>query len=295
MQRMLIGIVSRSGGLVSREKTQPTDDVPVSGWRHGQVVVVDIAGLHADIQGLVIGRTLKRLMDEAENAGLGVDHLIVFADELNTFAPSTGNEMAKVKRILQRVSTTGRYAGISMWGAAQKMSRVDELLRDNAATRAVGMTADGELASGVYGRLSTGLTERLATLPKGSMALWHYSFRGALVVRFPRPAWRTGKAKTGVVKKGLHTSLGLSDASLDRLSEGVDTDTRDRIIANADDPERAVAALHAARVPDMRKTVLHAPSSFDADDPFDLGDGRGAHPGPHAVSTPPDRCRGVWS
>jgi len=271
MRRMLMGIISRSGGLVSREKASPGDDISVSNWSHGQVVVVDIAGLHSAIQGLVIGRTLKRLLEQAEDTGLGVDHLIVFADELNAFAPSTGSEMAKVRKILQRVSTQGRYAGISLWGACQKMSKVDELVRDNAATRAVGITAEGELASGVYGRLSTGLTERLATLPKGSMALWHYSYRGSLVVKFPRPAWRTGKAKTGVVKRGVSTQLGISDEAVERLSEGIDPETRAMIIANADDPQRAIEALSEARLPDMRKSVLHEPSGFDPDDPFDLG------------------------
>ena len=256
---------------MSREKASPGDDISVSNWSHGQVVVVDIAGLHSAIQGLVIGRTLKRLLEQAEDTGLGVDHLIVFADELNAFAPSTGSEMAKVRKILQRVSTQGRYAGISLWGACQKMSKVDELVRDNAATRAVGITAEGELASGVYGRLSTGLTERLATLPKGSMALWHYSYRGSLVVKFPRPAWRTGKAKTGVVKRGVSTQLGISDEAVERLSEGIDPETRAMIIANADDPQRAIEALSEARLPDMRKSVLHEPSGFDPDDPFDLG------------------------
>lgn len=270
MRRMLMGIVTRAGGLVTREKAGSGGDVPVSGWRHGQVVVIDIAGLHADIQALVIGRTLKRLLDEAENNGLGVDHLIVFADELNAFAPSTGQEMGKIKKILQRVSTQGRYAGISLWGACQKMSKVDEMIRDNAATRAVGITAEGELASGVYGRLSKGLNERLATLPKGSMALWHYSFRGALVVRFPRPAWRTGKAKPGSTRQNPQSTLGLSEKSLARLAEGVDPTTRDRIIADSDDANLALERLTKARIPDMKKMVLHEPSSADPDNPFDL-------------------------
>ena len=43
------------------------------------------------------------------------------------------------------------------------------------------------------------------------------------------------------------------------------------IIANADDPQRAIEALSEARLPDMRKSVLHEPSGFDPDDPFDLG------------------------
>lgn len=270
MRRMLMALVTRADGLLTRERSGSGGDIPVTGWEHGQVVVVDIAGLHTDVQALIIGRTLRRLMSEAENSGLGVDHLIVFTDELNTFAPSTGADMAKIRKILQRVSTQGRYAGISLWGACQKMSKVDELVRDNAATRAVGITADGELASGVYGRLPGGLTERLATLPKGSMALWHYSYRGALVVRFPRPAWRTGKAKTGTPRKGVDRALGLSDKSIERLSEGTDEETRRRIIAEADDRDVAIERLQAARVPDMSKTVLHEPSDVDVTNPFDL-------------------------
>ncbi len=270
MRRMLMGVVARTGGLISRN-SDTSADIPLDSWSHGQVVVIDLAGLHADIQGLVIGRTLRRIMEQAENSGLGVDHLVVFADELNTFAPATGREMSKVRSILQRVSTQGRYAGISLWGACQKMSKVDELVRDNVATRAVGITADGELASGVYGRLSLGLAERLATLPKGSMALWHYSYRGALVVRFPRPAWRTGKPKTGAVRHTALGTLGLSTRSAERLLEGTDPELAASIIAEADDRDAAIEALAKVRVPDMRATVLHEPRpSADDDDPFAL-------------------------
>lgn len=272
MRRALMGIVARTGGLVSKEKVEGNEDVPVSDWRHGQVIVVDIAGLHTDIQGLVIGRTLRRLLEQAESEGIGVDHLVVLADELNAFAPSVGTEMARVRRILQRVSTQGRYAGISLWGAAQKTSKIDELVRDNAATRAIGITSDAELASGVYGRLSAGQVERLATLPRGSMALSHYSFRGQLVVKFPRPAWRTGKAKTGSVRKKAVDSLKLSDKSLARLSEGIDPETRDRIIAEADDSVLAIENLQASRVPDMDATVLHERSTAQPNDPFGLGE-----------------------
>jgi hypothetical protein len=268
MRRMLVGIVARCGGLVAKDRSMG-QDIPLGSWEHGQVVVVDIAGLREDIQGLVIGRTLRRLLAQAENEGLGVDHLIVFADELNTFAPSTGAEMSRVRRILQRVSTQGRYAGISLWGACQKMSKVDEQVRDNAATTAIGITADGELASGVYGRLPSGLLERLATLPKGSMALRHYSYRGTLVVQFPRPAWRTGKAKAGAKKLGVEDTLDVSTKGLERLLEGTPSGVAERIIAEADNPEAAREALAQVRVPDMRKTVLHEPRSAGGeDDPF---------------------------
>lgn len=271
IRRMIMGLVPRCGGLLARGSAKPSMDIPVNEFRHGRVVVVDIAGLQPDVQSIVIARTLDRIMKEAEAGYIGVEHLVVFADELNAFAPAQGGELKAVKKILQRISTQGRYAGISLWGACQKMSKIDELVRDNAATRALGITPDGELASGVYGRLPGGLAERIATLPKGQIALYHYTFRGAMVVRFPRPAWRTGKSKSVGRRTGATDVLGLSDRARDRLFEGLDKDSVERIIAESDDATAAVGELQRQRRPDMSKTALHEPSRFDIEDPFGLG------------------------
>jgi hypothetical protein len=271
IRRMVMGLVPRCGGLLARGTARASDDIPVNGFRHGKVVVVDIAGLQTDIQSIVIARTLERIMREAESGYIGVDHLVVFADELNAFAPAQSPETPAVRKVLQKISTQGRYAGISLWGACQKMSKIDELVRDNAATRALGITPDGELSSGVYGRLHGGLAERIATLPKGQMALYHYTFRGAMVIRFPRPAWRTGKAKTVKRREKAEDTLGLSERSKQRLFEGIDPESVERIIAENDGGEKAVEALQKSRRVDMKKTVLHEKSRFDIEDPFDLG------------------------
>jgi hypothetical protein len=271
LRRMLMGLVPRCGGLLATSSARPGEDIPVAGWVQGQVIVVDIAGLGVDVQSVVIARTIERLLRAAEDGELGVEHLVVVADELNAFAPSQGGEMAAVKRVLQRVATQGRYAGISLWGAGQKLSKVDELVRDNAATRALGITADGELASGVYGRLPGGLSERIATLPKGWMALSHYSFRSTLLVKFPRPAWRTGKATTSAASRPKTSSvLNLSQRSVERLTEGVHPDLAEDLINGASSSSAARAALEAARIPDMKTTALHEPLSFDPDNPFDI-------------------------
>jgi uncharacterized protein len=272
LRRMIMGLVPRCNGLLARGSARPSEDIPVGGFAHGKVVVVDINGLQADIQAIVIARTLDRCLKQADGNGLGVDHLIVFADELNAFAPAQGGELRAVKKILQRISTQGRAAGISLWGACQKMSRIDELVRDNAATRALGITPDGELASGVYGRLPGGLAERIATLPKGQMALYHYTFRGAMVVRFPRPAWKTGRATTAKRRKTSIDTLGATDATLERLVEGLAPEVVEEIIARADDPTKAFDELARKRRPDMRKTALHEPSQFDPDDIFGIDD-----------------------
>lgn len=271
LRRMLGGLVARGGGLISTGKSDSGEDVPVSGWTHGQVLVVDIAGLTSDVQGVVVARTIERVLRAAENGELGVDHLMVVMDELNTFAPSVGTEMAPVRKILQRVATTGRYAGISLIAAGQALSRTDELILGNAATRALGRTADTELASGAYGRMPGGLAERVATLPKGWMALNHYAFRSTLLVRFPRPAWQTGRAQTtGGQRPAAVGVLGLSQRSLARLTEGISEDLVETLVSGAPDTETARRNLESARVPDMHKTVVTEQSTFDPDNPFSL-------------------------
>ncbi len=271
LRRMLTSLVARCGGLVITGSANPVDDVPATGWDHGQVVVVDIAGLTPDVQGVVIARTIERVLRSAENGELGVDHLMLVMDELNSFAPSVGTDMAPVRKIISRVATQGRYAGVSLIGAGQALSRVDELIVTNAATRALGRTADAELASGTYGRLSSGLAERIATLPKGWMALSHYAFRSILLVRFPRPAWRTGKGKTtGAARPKTTSVLGITERSVDRLREGIPDDLVETIISSSPDPSTAMDRLNSARVPDMKKVVVHEPSTFDPDNPFAL-------------------------
>ena len=281
----LLALPGRFGGLLSRGPVRSHEDIPAEAWHHGQVVVVDISGLDTVVQSVVIARTTERLLASAERGSLGVDHLVLFMDELNAFAPSSGSEMSSVRRILQRVSTQGRYAGISLWGAGQQASRVDDLILSNAATRALGVTTDAELSSGSYGRLSSGLSERLATLPKGQMALWHHAFRNAVVVEFPRPAWRTGQAKP-LASRSLGRSdtsdspyqdrrsaadtLPVSQESLARLTEGIPKDVVEQIVATADDPNIAVQALAAARIPDMHASHLVAPRTVDPENPFAL-------------------------
>jgi hypothetical protein len=273
LRRMLMGLVARCGGLITKEAASPRDDLPMGGWNHGDVLVVDIAGLAPDVQALVVARTVERAITAAAAGELGVDSLVLFADELNTFAPAVGKEAASVRRVLQTVATQGRYAGLSLWGAAQKLSKIDELVRDNAVTRALATTSDGELASGVYGRLADGLAERIATLPKGSVAVWHPGWRSTMVVRFPRPAWRTGRAKTtGAARRrdGL-SSLGLSDRSAQRLTEGLAPEVVESIVAGSDDRDSAMNALMAARVPDTHEVRLEVPPvEFDPDNPFAL-------------------------
>lgn len=275
LRRRFRGLRARGRGLFCGGHSKPGDDVPVTNWSHGQVLVVDIAGLEPDVQGFVIARTIKRVMDAAEEGMLGVDHLIIGADELNAWAPSSGAEMSEVRKWLRRVATQGRYAGLSIFGACQAASRIDALIMENCATRAVGASAETELQSGVHGRLPAGLVERLATLPKGRMALWHTAYRQSIVVRFPRPAWKMGRSQTTGGRRPTGTSLlrdHLGERSMQRLTEGVPEDVAAEIIAQSSGVEEAKRRLQDVREVEMRNASVHAPRSVNVDDPYGLGD-----------------------
>lgn len=275
-RKLIMSLPGRCGGLLTLGEAKQVDDIPINDWRHGQIIVVDIAGLETIVQGAVIARTCERLLKSAEHGELGLDHLVLFADELNMFAPATGNELSSVKRILRTISATGRYAGMSLWGAAQFLSQVDNQILGNAATRVTGILSESELESGVYGRMPAGQRERILTLPKGQVALKAYNLRGQLVVQFPRPAWKTGKAKVaadgGARRKDATSSLGLRTKSIERLTEGIPSEVVESAIARADDPAKAIAVLDKLRQPDMTKVSVEQPSTYDSESVWDFDD-----------------------
>ena len=270
--KFLDSLDDRLGGLVGRSMVSSPVDVPVDHFAPGQVIVVDIAGLEPLVQSAVIARTLDRLHSRIEKEGIGVNHLVVFADELNVFAPASGGELPQVKNLLAKIAATGRYAGVSLWGAAQFMSQVHNQVRDNAATWAVGVLAEAELDSGVYGRVPAGRRERIVTLPKGYMAIKAYNLRGMMTVRFPRPAWRTGRPKDGSFTKASAVStVPLSAESIARLSEGLDQDEVNQLINRHDgNHEALIADLERLRTPDMGKVDISGGTTFDPDNVWDL-------------------------
>lgn len=274
LRRMFSGLHARGKGLFAKGVVKDTSrfDVPTSGWRHGQMRVVDIAGLPSEVQGFCIARTVDRIMRAAERGELGVDHLVVLTDELNAWAPSgSAREVDRVRKSLQKVATQGRYAGVSLFGAAQAASKIDDLLRDNCATKAVGSSAEAELTSGVHGRMPGGLVERVATLPKGQMMLFHTAFRQAVVVTFPRPAWLMGRSKTtGGAKPTVQSVLRehLGDKAYAKVTKGLDDDQIAEIASAGGDIAGAVDSLANAAEPSTAR--IHEPRDVDPNNPFDL-------------------------
>src|SRR4029079_17474004 len=123
---------------------------------------------------------------------LGVDHVVVFVDELNKYAPHDGPD-TYVRKMLLDIAERGRYLGLVLFGAQQFRSQVHRRLVGNCGTALFGRMDADELATPGYAVLSPAIRTKLATLEKGQLMVRHPHFTQPIFVRFPRPAVMRGR------------------------------------------------------------------------------------------------------
>ena len=190
-------IRNRLGNISTRCKGLVTDDgaandLPWGRFTDRTVYAVDVAGLDPLAQDLVFARLVSRLREHLERRDLGVDHVVVFVDELNKYAPADGPD-TYVRRMLIDLSERGRYLGLVLFSAQQFRSQVFRRVTGNAGTAVFGRMDGEELATPGYATLSPATRVKLATLPKGELMLRHPHFTHPIFVRFPRPAILSGR------------------------------------------------------------------------------------------------------
>jgi DNA helicase HerA-like ATPase len=156
------------------------------------VYVIDVANLEEDAQDLIFARVVSTLRKRLEQRDLGVDHVIVFVDELNKYAPGDGPD-TYVRKMLLDVAERGRYLGLVLFGAQQFRSQVHRRVTGNAGTALFGRMDGDELATPGYAVLSPAVKTKLATLEKGQLMVRHPHFTQPVFVRFPRPAVLSGR------------------------------------------------------------------------------------------------------
>jgi hypothetical protein len=188
---------NRLGNISVRAKGLVTDDGQASDLPWGtmadrSVHVVDVAGVDPLVQDLVFARIVSKLREHLERRDLGVDHVVVFVDELNKYAPSDGPD-TYVRRMLLDLSERGRYLGLVLFSAQQFRSQVLRRVVGNAGTALFGRMDMDEISTPGYATLSPATKAKLAALPKGEMMVRHPHFTQPLFVRFPRPAVMMGR------------------------------------------------------------------------------------------------------
>ena len=190
VRNRLTNISTRCRGLVTDDGT--VSDLPWGAFNDRGVYVVDVANLEEDAQDLIFARVVTQLREHLEKRTLGVDHVIVFVDELNKYAPSDGPD-TYVRKMLLDVAERGRYLGLVLFAAQQFRSQVHRRVVGNSGTALFGRMDVDELATPGYATLAPATRTKLSTLDKGELMVRHPHFTQPVFVRFPRPAVLSGR------------------------------------------------------------------------------------------------------
>ncbi len=239
VRNRLLNLSTRAKGLVANDTS--VSDLPWGEFEDRGVYVIDVANVEPEAQDLIFARVVTEARERLERNALGVDHLIVFVDELNKYAPGDGHE-TYVRKMLLDVSERGRYLGLVLFSAQQFRSQVHKRVVGNAGTGIYGRMDMDELATPGYGVLSPATKSKLATLPKGELMIRHPHFTQPIFLRFPRPAVMAGR--DGVRRFEPADDLPFEDAiarQLRRLDRSVPFNMVKDMIAGRDRDE----VLHA--------------------------------------------------
>jgi hypothetical protein len=253
VRNRLSNISLRCKGLVADDGA--TSDLPFGNFDDRAVYVIDVAGLEEDAQDLIFARVVTKLREHLEKRDLGVQHVVVFVDELNKYAPGDGPE-TYVRKMLLDIAERGRYLGLVLFAAQQFRSQVHRRVVGNSGTALYGRMDGDELATPGYAVLSPAIKTKLATLEKGQLMVRHPHFTQPIFVRFPRPAVMRGRdgvsrypaAATASLETAVLRALRALDPSL-TLSWLQDTVQ----LASDDEILRARNAIVRERPGDVRK------------------------------------------
>jgi hypothetical protein len=190
VRNRLSNISTRCAGLVTDSGN--VSDLPFGSFEDRTVYVIDVASLDEAAQDLIFARVVTRLREHLEKRDLGVNHVVVFVDELNKYAPSDGQD-TYVRKMLLDLAERGRYLGLVLFSAQQFRSQVHRRVVGNSGTALFGRMDADELATPGYSVLSPAVKTKLATLEKGQLMVRHPHFTQPIFVRFPRPAVMRGR------------------------------------------------------------------------------------------------------
>jgi hypothetical protein len=190
VRNRLVNISTRCAGLVT--DSGDVSDLPFGNFADRTVYVVDVASLEEDAQDLIFARIVTKLREHLEKRDLGVNHVVLFVDELNKYAPGDGQD-TYVRKMLLDVAERGRYLGLVLFGAQQFRSQVHRRVAGNSGTALYGRMDADELATPGYGILAPAVKTKLASLDKGQLMVRHPHFTQPIFVRFPRPAVMRGR------------------------------------------------------------------------------------------------------
>lgn len=168
----------------------------------GGVLVVDVEPLPDYLQCLVFGDVVQtvygaKLGDDEEIKAADLGTVVIFADELNKYAPKTSESGRTLTRNLLEITERGRSLGVVLFGAEQFRSGVHDRVLGNCSTNVYGRTSPVEIKKCPdYQYFPEAHRSTITRLGKGNLLLQHAVFKTSLVkVRFPYPCYFQPKGR----------------------------------------------------------------------------------------------------
>lgn len=193
-------IFTERAQIKASEKRQKSTIELVNSISKGSVTVVDIEPLPDYLQCMIVGDLIDLILkaklgenDDIEPSEMG--RVVIFADELNKYAPKSSGGARTLTNTLLEVTERGRSLGTVLFGAEQIRSGVHDRVLGNCSTSAFGRTNPIEIQKGQEYRLLTNPQKAsLVRLPKGTLMLQHPLFTASVIkAQFPEPAYHQPK------------------------------------------------------------------------------------------------------
>lgn len=168
----------------------------------GTALVIDIAPLPSYLQAFVFGDVVDSIYEAIlggdESLGQGqLGTIVIFADELNKYAPKySGKEKTLTENLLE-TTERGRSVGVVLFGAEQFRSGVHDRILGNCSTNVFGRTSPVEVEKCPdYRYFPNNHKWAVQRLRQGELLLQHAIFKTSLIkVRFPVPAYFQPKGR----------------------------------------------------------------------------------------------------
>jgi DNA helicase HerA-like ATPase len=129
------GVVNKLEPLVQAEflsdKPTPVQEL----FQRGHTAIVDMKGIHPDIQQIVVARLLSNLF-EARKAGTVPPGMIVI-EEAHNFCPERGFMKTTSGEVLRTIASEGRKFGIGLLIISQRPAKVDKNVLSQCSTQVV--------------------------------------------------------------------------------------------------------------------------------------------------------------
>lgn len=182
--RRLSGFLSQATHIV--ERMRPSGAPITFEKLEDGLNVIQLYRLHDKEKRLLVNAVLRIASEglEKPESRRHLDRIVVIIDELNKYAPK---RWSPIKEQIIDIVARGRDLKLSLIGAQQFASDIDNEVLGNSSTKVVGRSDTSEISKrDIYGYLGD-LQGMVPYLEKGQMVLYHPIHPAPFIVWFPPP------------------------------------------------------------------------------------------------------------